>query len=314
MSHAPGGGTTHTIGKPHFDDAGVAHYPVQSIYQRSRNADGSPAYTDLRVIEPDKGVGGTTRLLYVLPVQPGTPRSMAGQWATDYGDGIAAMRDLDVANRCDLVVVEPDFNAVEAPGLYETGPAPWYGDSPASAAIRQESYIVSAVVPAVDSLYPAARRERLLLGYSKSGWGAINLLLRHPDLFEAAAAWDAPLMMRSISPPHYADEDIVFGRDNDYFTREYRLDTHLSAAGALKGRNRIWLGINPATPIPPPGRRYAGDFPRQTEDFAAALDVAGIPYTLRRQSGPRKHSWGPTSVGGRDVYWEVDAIEFLAKR
>ena len=35
---------------------------------------------------------------------------------------------------------------------------------------------------------------RLLLGFSKSGWGAFSLLLRYPERFGKAAAWDAPLM------------------------------------------------------------------------------------------------------------------------
>jgi S-formylglutathione hydrolase FrmB len=34
-------------------------------------------------------------------------------------------------------------------------------------------------------------KGRLLIGFSKSGWGALALVLRHPDAFYRAAAWDS---------------------------------------------------------------------------------------------------------------------------
>ena len=74
---------------------------------------------------------------------------------------------------------------------------PWYADHPTNPAIRQEMYFMKVVVPFVEASYPASD-ERLLLGFSKSGWGAWALLLRHPDVFRRAAAWDAPLMMEQV--------------------------------------------------------------------------------------------------------------------
>ena len=55
---------------------------------------------------------------------------------------------------------------------------------------------MKVVLPFVERTYPviAEPRGRLLLGFSKSGWGAVSLLLRHPDVFGRAAAFDAPLM------------------------------------------------------------------------------------------------------------------------
>jgi len=67
--------------------------------------------------------------------------------------------------------------------------------------------MVNAVVPFVEAKYPAAIREprgRVVVGFSKSGWGAFTLLLRHPDVFGRAASWDAPLMAGrggSYKPP-----------------------------------------------------------------------------------------------------------------
>lgn len=301
-----------SIGPPHIDELGVAHYPLQSSFQRRINSDGSAAYTDLRIIVPDWGVDAAARFLYVLPVQAGTPQSMEGKWTVAYGDGIEAMRALDIANKYNVVVVEADYNAVDTiTNLPASGPAPWYGDCPTDPQIRQESYLVMDVVPAVDSMFPHADHRRMLLGYSKSGWGAISLLLRHPDLFRAAAAWDAPLMMREISPCHYANEDIVYGHDNAYFRREYQLDTHIGEVKPLKSADRIWIGVNGAKPVDPPTRPYVGDFPRQSADFAAVLDKEHIPHTIHWQHGPARHSWSPTTIGGNDVYWESDAIAYL---
>jgi hypothetical protein len=38
-----------------------------------------------------------------------------------------------------------------------------------------------------------------LLGFSKSGNGALTPLLRHPHVFSAAAAWDAPAQFINMS-------------------------------------------------------------------------------------------------------------------
>ena len=60
---------------------------------------------------------------------------------------------------------------------------------------------------------------RLLLGFSKSGWGAFSLLLRHPDVFGRAAAWDAPLMMNKPGP--YGSGDI-FGTPENFARYQIR--------------------------------------------------------------------------------------------
>ena len=60
-----------------------------------------------------------------------------------------------------------------------------------------ETYFLKVVVPFVKQTYLAGgdKAHRLLVGFSKSGWGAFSLLLRYPDRFGKAAAWDAPLMI-----------------------------------------------------------------------------------------------------------------------
>src|SRR5262249_5881390 len=80
-------------------------------------------------------------------------------------------------------------------------------------AIQQESYFLKVVVPFVEKTYPVKTeaRGRLLLGFSKSGWGAFSLLLRHPETFGKAAAWDAPMTMER---PMYGMAEIVGTPEN----------------------------------------------------------------------------------------------------
>ncbi len=107
------------------------------------------------------------------------------------------VKKLDLHNKIGVIFVVPTFSHL-----------PWYADHPTKPEVRQETYFVKVVVPFIDKTYPvkAEAAGRLLLGFSKSGWGAWSLLLRHPDLFSKAAAWDAPLMMDK--PGKYGSGDI----------------------------------------------------------------------------------------------------------
>ena len=133
----------------------------------------------VEVLVPDCMVEGHKyRTLYVLPVEDSTGR--------EYGDGLAEVRKADAQNRYGLICVTMTFDSI-----------PWYGSHATNPAIRHEDYIRQVVVPLIESRHPTTgnSRDRLLLGFSKSGWGAISLLLRDPDFFGAACSWDAPLMM-----------------------------------------------------------------------------------------------------------------------
>ena len=122
--------------------------------------------------------------MYVLPVEPEDGRVC--------GDALAEILAHQLHSSYRLVFVMPSFSD-----------APWYADHPSDPHIRQESYFLNVVVPFVETIYPVvtSRAGRLLLGFSKSGWGAYSLLLRHPDLFGKAVAWDAPL--GQASPTKY---------------------------------------------------------------------------------------------------------------
>jgi len=80
-----------------------------------------------------------------------------------------------------------------------------------------------------------------LIGFSKSGLGAQDLILKHPDLFTLAASWDFPADISSYN--QYGDSATSYGTDAN-FQANYRLtaaflNTH--KAPFLRN-NRIWIG------------------------------------------------------------------------
>ena len=237
---------------------GVLRYRVRSACQASE--------TLVRIVLPKKlPPPGKRRVLFVLPVEPGT--------ATKYGDGLATVRKLRVADRYGFVVVAPAF-----------ADWPWYCDHPTDAARRQETYMVKAVVPLVAKLYPHEPRRRALLGFSKSGWGAFSLLLRHPDVFGVACAWDAPLM---ATRPRFGMTRIVGTQENFERYRVARLLEH--CAESVRGATRL-------------AHFGYGNFRDHHQQAHALMRRLGIPHLYA--DGPhRKHHW--------DGGWVEQAVTWL---
>lgn len=252
---------TATISTARKDDAGFIVHEIQSPYQAGT--------TEIRVLLPDNVPSDKQcRVVYVLPVEAGRE--------SKYGDGLQEIRKLDVHNKFGAVFVAPTFSHL-----------PWYADHPMNPEIRQESYFVKVVVPFIDKTYPtrAAAEGRLLLGFSKSGWGAWSLLLRRPDLFQKAAAWDAPLMMDK--PGQYGSGDVFGTADNfEGYQISKLLERH--AAALRKEKRLVLLGY--------------GNFRAQHEAAHALMDRLQIAHDYR--DGPaRKHDWHSG--------WVAEAVELL---
>ena len=180
----------------------------------------------------------------------------------------------DLHNKFQAVFVAPSFSHL-----------PWYADHPTRAEIRQETYFLKVVLPFIEKSYPvqADAGGRLLVGFSKSGWGAFSLLLRHPDLFGKAAGWDAPLMM--ARPNNFGMGDI-FGTQENF--EKYQITSLLEqrADKLQKGKRLIVLGY--------------GGFRDHHEKAHALMTRLKIDHDY--QDGPaRKHEWGsgwlPEAVG-----------------
>lgn len=238
-----------TVSDAKTDENGVLVHAVRSPYQAKA--------TQIRVLLPVKrDAGKQYPVVYVLPVEAGTE--------SRYGDGLKEVQKLGLHNALGVIAVAPTFAHL-----------PWYADHPTDREIRQETYFLKVVVPFIDKTYPvrAGAEGRLLLGFSKSGWGAWTLLLRHPDLFGKAAAWDAPLMLDK--PGKYGSGD-VFGTAANF--ADYRVSKLLDekAAKLQKGRRLILLGY--------------GNFRAEHEQAHALMDRLKVAHEY--QDGPaRKHDW-----------------------
>lgn len=241
-----------------LDDRGVLTHVVQSPYQRGQ--------TKVRVLLP-KVLDATRsyRVVYVLPVE-------AGEEAR-YGDGLAEVLKHGLHNKHQAIFVAPTFTDL-----------PWYADHPTNSMLRQETFFLQVVVPLVEKLYPveASAKGRLLLGFSKSGWGAWSLILRHPNVFGRAAAWDAPMML--AAPGKYGSGEI-FGTQANF--ERYHI-ANLVRESRLEDKRLILLGL--------------GNFQREHEQIHELMTSLKVPHTYR--DGPlRKHDWHSG--------WVEEAVELL---
>lgn len=249
---------------PARDADGFIEHLVQSPFQAGT--------TRYRVLPPDRLVSGRKYpVVYVLPVEARDERR--------YGDGLIEVRRHDLHNEHQAFFVAPSFSQL-----------PWFADHPTDPEIRQESYLLRTILPFVERNYPVerSREGRLLLGFSKSGWGAWTLLLRNPDVFGRAAGWDAPFQMEW--PSKYGSADIF--RTSENFEK-YRIAPLLRArATELQGAPRLYHA----------GYGNFRTHHNQTRDLLADLQV---PSEYR--DGPlRKHDWHSG--------WVSDAVVWLLSR
>jgi len=242
-------------------DERVFEHDVRSPYQKD--------VTAIRVLVP-KNLDPARRyaVVYVLPVEAKDEKR--------FGDPVAEVKKADLANRFQVICVAPTFSHL-----------PWYADHPTDPTIRQESHFLKVVLPFVEKQYPARAdpEGRLLLGFSKSGWGAFSLLLRYPDLFGRAVAWDAPLMMDQ--PGKYGSGP-VFGTAENF--RQYQVTELLKRRSKDQKLNRRLI--------------LAGhtNFQEEHRRFHTLLQSLKIEHAFVEESG-RKHEWGSG--------WLTKAMELL---
>ena len=214
--------------------------------------------TTVRIFLPDNSDSpAPPRLLLVLPVEAGTEN----RW----GDPVAEVRRTDLANRYNLVVAIPTFSAL-----------PWYADHPTDRRLRQESYLLDDVLPLIDRHHgtQSGAGTTMVVGFSKSGWGAWSLLLRHPSIFARAAAWDAPLMQRK--PDQYGMGPIFGNQAN--FNRYLVSDLVKRQAKLLRGYKRLVL------------TGYFQSFRAHHVAMHRLLTELKVPHTYR--DGPKRdHHW-----------------------
>lgn len=144
----------------------------------------SQTYIDVAVPDDYDESGSAYRVLYLLPVEPGVGDKFGNALESAQRVAFGGQR-VGIHNHANWVLARPTFNV-----------PPWYGNH-AAGKTNQRAHLTDVVVPAVESLYnvKSAPDGRLLMGYSKSGFGVYSLIAHRPDVFGYAASWDAPLDM-----------------------------------------------------------------------------------------------------------------------
>jgi S-formylglutathione hydrolase FrmB len=253
------------------DANGVRWYQILS-------SDDGPGPQVLRVLAPTHPAPGVPHnFLYVLPVQPGLDNG--------FGNGLETMQRLDAQNRYNLTIIEPSF-----------GIDPWYANNPQNMNVQYETFMVRELVPWVEkNLATTGHEQNWLIGFSKSGLGAQDLILKHPDVFTLAASWDFPADM-SLYNEFGADPAASYGT-NANFQANYRLTAAFMNAHKrpFLRENRIWIG----------GSR---EFPVDMADYARLLAKDGILYT--REPRSMAHSWDSGWVPFALAALRKDSIKF----
>jgi hypothetical protein len=213
------------------------------------NADDGNQPEPLRVLRPTNPAPGVPHhFLFVLPVEP-------GENAT-FGDGMQTMLSLGAANQYNLTIIEPSF-AID----------PWYADNPINPAEQQETFLTTQLVPWVKAnLATTGTEQSWLIGFSKSGIGGQDLLLKHPGIFSLAASWDFPADAFAYDQFGSSSAD-SYGTSGN-FASSYQLTPAFLAArkAPFVSSNRIWIGGYKA-------------FQNDMADYDSLLTAEGIQHS-----------------------------------
>ena len=235
--------------------------------------DGGIAQT-LRVLRPTHPASGVAHnFLYALPVEPGV--------GTTFGDGISTLEALDAQDQYDLTIVEPSF-AID----------PWYANNPSDASEQFETFMTADLQPWVKAnLSTTGIEQNWLIGFSKSGLGAQDLILKHPDVFTLAASWDFPADMSTYN--QYGATN--YGTDAN-FQANYRLTPSFlnSHSAPFRTSNRIWIGGYNA-------------FQQDVADYDTLLTSQGIAHTMGAMQLVA-HRWDSGWVAGALAALEQDSV------
>jgi S-formylglutathione hydrolase FrmB len=209
--------------------------------------------------------------LYDLPVQSGLAQST-------YGSGLDELENLDVEDQYNATIIEPIFPMDS-----------WYADNPNDPTINYETFLADILPQWVDSNFSTTGTEQnLLVGFSKSGYGALDLEFRHPSAFSAVAAFDFPGDMSSYDEFGSSSAD-DFGTQAN-FQDNYQMNASFIDAhdASFTSQDRILISEGPA-------------FQSQVADFDTLLTSQGVMHTTLNQTSDG-HSWSggwlPGAIAG----------------
>jgi cytochrome c2 len=231
------------------------------VYDVTWNVQGNHPFA-VRVLAPtNPNTSYAHSFLYALPVENG----LTGQ---SLGDGLNQLESLNVENQYNATIIEPIFP------MYS-----WYADNPLDATINYETFVADILPQWVDSHFSTSGNEKnLLIGFSKSGYGSVDLLLKHPDVFSAAAAFDFPADMGSYDSMQSSTAD-NYGTQanfqNNYELSQSFVDTYKAP---FTTQDRLWIAGGPL-------------FGSQVADFNNLLTSQGVMHTYSTALTSDAHNW-----------------------
>ena len=177
--------------------------------------------TLIRTIRTGLSKDSIVYIIFILPVE-----KQKVQYT--YGVGIEEVKkliDLNLINN-NVIFIQPEFCRT-----------PWYGNHPTNPKISQLNYL-NEVIKNITSEYQEYNHKTYLLGFSKSGWGSMSLLLSPQNNMDGIFIWDAPLTTK-YNPDWDMDE--VFETEK-YFNQSYYLPTKLTENHKISEGKSIVIG------------------------------------------------------------------------
>ena len=226
----------------------------------------------LRVLNPTNPAPGVAHnFLIALPVETGE--------GTTYGDAMSTLESLNAQNTYNLTIIEPSFSL-----------DPWYADSATDSTEQKETFMTAQLVPWIKANLATTGSEQVwLLGFSKSGLGAQDLILKHPSVYSLAASWDFPADMTSYGQLGTSPQT-AYGTNANYLANYQLTQAFINSyAAPFAAHERIWVG----------GYYY---FDYDVYDYASRLDSAGVVFADETPT-QMAHRW--------DSGWVPDALAAL---
>jgi enterochelin esterase-like enzyme len=203
---------------------------------------------------------------YLLHGMPGSPMEYVD------GTGLAAFADAAIA----AATVRPFIAVMPAAGPDRDYDGEWAGS--------WERALVQRVVPWVDAHLPteATAGGRVLAGLSAGGYGAVDIGLRHPNMFRTLESWSGYFSPLRDGPLKHATAAGLAAHDPTTLVGAER-------AALVRARTRFFVSTGPAH------SRWAP--PHATLEFAHELRSLGLPCTLRTYPG-RAGEWSRQLAAG----------------
>jgi len=224
----------------------VCYYQISSPYSSGKNV--------VRIKFTEQS-SDSIQLILILPVESKNEQR--------FGDGFKEALKLPDTLTTGYTIASATFSDV-----------PWFADHPSLISQKQESYLLYSIIPFFKYLFVTKKLKISLIGFSKSGWGAMSLILRNPEVFDVIVAWDAPLML--TAPYKYQMETLFKTQKN--FDNYYLPKKIEEKASLFQSKKRIALT----------GYEFFREDMAQMHDL---LNEFKIPHLYA--DGPKiKHIWG----------------------